>query len=263
MATYLTQLAGVAGATTPRDGKGRFMSAVEALETGLRVLLVDRDWVDYLKSPGYWEIRNMTSSDVRPMPLLEAEVDRLSHWVEEMKAELEKMAEEDDAADLTAVRLVMDTSALVRAKDFTEIDWSAYFKKAPVRLIIPIVVVMELDHLKNTGKSAKARPRLRKIREILEGHGKGPAPVRGGVTLELLLDPPRHERLSINDQEIIRRADFFAERRGGALHIVTGDYAMQFTAEADGLHVFFLPDELRLDPPIKEADSVSSDSVTS
>jgi len=52
------------------------------------------------------------------------------------------MAHEDSSVDLTAMRLVLDTSALVRAKCFTEIDWPEYFERKPVRLIIPILVSM-------------------------------------------------------------------------------------------------------------------------
>jgi len=68
----------------------------------------------------------------------------------------------------------------------------------------------------------------------------------GRTTLELLMDPPRHRRLENSDEEIIRRASYLMGRPGGAVMLVTGDYTMQFMAEADGVHVMFLPDELRV-----------------
>ena len=59
------------------------------------------------------------------------------------------------------------------------------------------------------------------------------------------MDPPNHSRLPIADEEIIRRAQYLQGRPVGPVVLVTGDYTMQFMAEADGLPVLFLPDELR------------------
>jgi hypothetical protein len=65
-----------------------------------------------------------------------------------------------------------------------------------------------LDDLKNSGKVVKAGPRLRKIYKILDGHSRGPAPISGGTTLELLMDPPDCSRLENHDAEIVRRAGY-------------------------------------------------------
>jgi hypothetical protein len=73
-------------------------------------------------------------------------------------------------------------------------------------------VIRELDDLKNYGKSDKARPRLRRIYQLLDGHGRGPAKIRHGVTIELLMNPPRHVPLVINDEEIIRRSLYLKGR---------------------------------------------------
>ncbi len=251
-----TELSNANTGITASDGQRAFLLAIESLDAGLRLLLLGHDWEKWVYTRAYWAIREMTESTPRPYPLLNSESSRLQRHVAELETELKRMAHEDSSVDLTAMRLVLDTSALVRAKCFTEVDWPEYFERKPVRLVIPILVIHELDHLKNTGKSNKARPRLKKIRSILEGHGHGPGDVRSGVTLELLLDPPDHHRLPINDQEIIRRTDNLKGRVGGPLRLVTGDYAMQFTAEADDVPVFFLPDELRLDPD-GPSDSVS------
>ena len=68
----------------------------------------------------------------------------------------------------------------------------------------------------------------------------------GNATLELLMDPPRHTRLSNADEEITNRAAYLAGRPGGPVTLITGDYTMEFVAEADGLNVMFLPDEMRI-----------------
>jgi len=245
---WKTQLSNSAALITAAEGQAAYLRAVESIDLGVRSLLLGHEWFEALYTRGYWAIREMDASTPRPFPLIEAEASRLGRWLSELELELVKMADEDSQVNAAAVRLVLDTSALVRAKCFTEVDWPEYFDRKPVRLIIPILVITELDNLKNTGRSNKARPRLKKIRSILEGRGRGPGDVRGGVTLELLMDPPNHTRFPIPDQEIIRRTDYLKGRTGGPLFLVTGDYPMQFIAEADAVPVFFLPDELRLEP---------------
>jgi len=141
---------------------------------------------------------------------------------------------------------VLDTSAIVRHKSFTDIDWTKYAEAKSVRLFIPIVVIRELDDLEDSGRSDKARTRLRAIRNALAERGRGPAPIAARhTTVELLMDPPNHTRLPIADEEIIRRAQYLQGRPRGPVQLVTGDYTMQFMAEADGVPVLFLPDELR------------------
>jgi hypothetical protein len=244
---WRTELSNAPSQMTSQESVATYLKAVEGIDRGLPSLLLGHDWTGALYTPAYWAIRDITDATPRPNPLIDSEVSRLGRWLTDLETELAKMADEDSRINVIAVRLVLDTSALVRAKCFTEVDWPKYFDRKPIRLVIPILVVDELDHLKNTGKSPKARPRLKKIRSILDGHGRGPGDVRGGVTLELLLDPINHLRFSINDQEVIRRADYLRGRPGGQLLLVTGDYTMQFISEANGIPVFFLPVELRLD----------------
>ncbi|HUC14499.1 MAG TPA: PIN domain-containing protein, partial [Acidimicrobiales bacterium] len=114
------------------------------------------------------------------------------------------------------------------------------------RLIIPILVMRELDDLKNFGKTPKARPRLRRIFEILRDKGRGPSPIREGITLELLMDPPRYSPLPVHDEEIVRRALYLRDRKGGILTLITGDYTMLASAGAEGLRVVMTPAELAL-----------------
>lgn len=181
----------------------------------------------------------------RPYPLIESECRRLERWLLDFDRELERIGEED-GNDRQSARLVLDTSAIVRHKSFTDIDWTSYVGQDSVRLFIPILVIRQLDDLKDSGKSDKARPRLRSIRNALADRGRGPAPLTArNTTVELLMDPPNHNRMPIADDEIIRRAQYLHGRPGGPVALVTGDYTMQFMAEADGLPVLFLPDELR------------------
>lgn len=111
-------------------------------------------------------------------------------------------------------------------------------------IVVPILVIRELDDLNNYGKTPKARPRLRKIFQILTDCGRGPAPIVDGVTLELLMDPLGHTHLASHDDEIVRRAAYLNGRQGGPLMVVSGDYTMLATARAQGIAAVLTPAEL-------------------
>lgn len=233
---------------TWQHGQDYLLKAVETMDALLGHSFVDGHWHEKLYSNGYWAIRDLNDGDVRPLPLLWAEAGRLVRWLDEVERELKRIAEQDEWDKEAIPRLLFDTSALVREGSFDTFDWSGIAKDSQgrVRLIIPILVVRELDDLKNFGKSDKARPRLRKIFRLLEDNGRGPTQVSEGTTIELLMDPPGHLRLTSNDQEIVRRASYISGRSGGPVTIVSGDYTMLATAQADGIAVIMTPEELKI-----------------
>jgi uncharacterized protein YacL len=230
--------------TNATDTRDHYLRTIESLELVLRQSLAESNWIERLQTPGYWVIRDMPLDSGRPLPLIESECKRLERWILDFENELERVAQED-SDNLVSTRLVLDTSAIVRHKSFSEIDWLSHSDSSSVRLIIPLLVLRQLDDLKDSGKSDKARPRLRTIRKLLEDRGRGPVPLqRPKTSLELLMDPPRHTRLSIPDEEIISRARYLQGRPGGPVVLVTGDYTMEVTAQAHGLPVLFLPEEM-------------------
>jgi|NGEPerStandDraft_6_1074524.scaffolds.fasta_scaffold67141_2 rRNA-processing protein FCF1 len=230
---------------TAEDNRSHYVQTIERLDMWLRQVLDGSEWIERLQTPGYWVIRDMDVNSGRPSPLIESECRRLARWLLDFDKELERI-DEEDGKDRQSARLVLDTSAIVRHKSFTDVDWTKYAGAKSVRLVIPILVIRQLDDLKDSGRSDKARPRLRSIRNALAERGRGPAPIAArNTTVELLMDPPNHTRLPIADEEIIRRAQYLQGRPGGPVLLVTGDYTMQFMAEADGVPVLFLPDELR------------------
>lgn len=238
---------------TATNALGSFLTGVETLETICRHHFEGTDWYEHLYTPAYWAVRDMTASTTRPMPLLESASERILSWLGDVEAELKRISEQDEWDDKSIPRLVLDTSALVREGEFDRFDWSAIAGGSRVRLIIPILVIRELDNLKNSRKepeAGKARRRLRRIYELLDGHGRGPAPIRGGVTIELLMNPRRHAPAAINDEEIIERARYLAGRRGGPVTLISGDYRLVLSARADGLSAQLTPAELN--EPVEE-----------
>lgn len=231
---------------TARDG---YLSVIETAEAQLRNCFAGDAWLRQLHSERYWDIRALTEFSARPFPLIGSEVETQLAWSEGIIAELGRLIHEDAAADLTAARAVLDTNVHLHFKPFTDIDWCSELRRATVRLIVPMVVLEELDNQKNGGRE-KLRPRAAKrlalMRTVLAGHERGPVEIRKGVNLEVVIDPPDHVRQPNTDEEIIGVAQGLASRRGGPVVLVTGDYSMQLRAETRGLIVAELSDELRL-----------------
>lgn len=227
------------------DGQRYFLTSLEAIESTFSQRFEGQDWYDQLYSPGYWAIRAMTPDTTRPMPLLRSEAGRILRWLDDIEVELKRISEQDEWDDRNIPRIVLDTSAIVREGDFDTFNWEPIVNNVCVRIILPILVIQELDKLKNFGKEPKARKRLRRIYELLDGHGRGAARIRPDVTLELLMNPPRHVPLAINDEEIINRARYLKGRLGGPLRLISGDYRMVLSARAEGLDAQLTPAELK------------------
>lgn len=118
------------------------------------------------------------------MALLRSEADRIVRWLDDVMKELQRVGKQDEWDETSIPRIVLDTSAIVRQGDFLSYNWQPIVESEAVRLILPILVISELDNLKNFSKEPKARRRLRNIYEALGDTGRGPAEVRKGVTIE-------------------------------------------------------------------------------
>lgn len=112
---------------------------------------------------------------------------------------------------------------------------------------MPMVIVDELDRLKRQNQPVRGRARtaLRSLQSLItDPHAsarlKDPSPteqglIRGGVTIELVLDPPGHRRLPIADDELADRASAVQVLAGSDVTILTYDYGMAFRATTAGL----------------------------
>jgi hypothetical protein len=128
-----------------------------------------------------------------------------------------------------------------------------------VRVVVPIVVLDELDGLKRKG-DAHGRWRAGYTLAVMEeafanervpGLLRNPAPdgTRGAVILSLLLDPRGHVRLPINDDEIIDRALAAQALAGTAVTLLTFDTSQAQRARTAGLRVNKLTVPIGEEPP--------------
>jgi hypothetical protein len=141
-----------------------------------------------------------------------------------------------------AMLVVPDTNTFMHGHEpFDPATWTALSSGVGVRVIVPVVVVDEMDVLKASSRSARTIARTT-IRHLVELLGQSPeTPVSLGltadraVTIECLLDPPGHVRLSDPDAEVVDRATYVRDMSGQAVSVVTFDGGVKFRAAAAGL----------------------------
>jgi hypothetical protein len=112
-----------------------------------------------------------------------------------------------------------------------------------LHVLVPIVVVDELDNLKQS-KDRHVRWRARHTLSVLDSvfAAEKVAPLRAGVTMEMVLDPAGHVRLPITDDEIIDRSLAVSSVAGRPLTLLTYDTGMSTRARMAGLATVKVPD---------------------
>lgn len=159
------------------------------------------------------------------------------------------------------VLVVPDTNIYLHARrPFDEINWAsmALAEQSHVRLIVPLLVIDELDRAKRitnkavaSGKESvgdRARRTLRTL-ETLFSDPASPAVLPDGtetspkVSIALLMDASDHVRSPDADYEIIGRVSALADRSGKPTSIVTSDTGMRLRARASNLTVSDLPED--------------------
>ena len=168
------------------------------------------------------------------------------------------------------VFIVADTTFYIEHDEkFKEATYNKLVKvwEDPIHLLIPMVVVDELDKLKESKKphvrwrasytlavidrmfpSGTEQARLRP--EDFSTIGQGGIP-HGEVTAELLLDPPGHVRLPIEDDEIVDRALAAQSLAGRPVKVLTYDTGQSTRARIAGLQDIKLRKPLG-DEPVQE-----------
>ncbi len=229
-----------------RHIRDQYLDWVDGTENQLRNLFVGPDLITLLHSERYWRIHNLGSYDTRPALLL-AEIDVQFGLLLSMVDRLE-------GYQRLAVRpgevLVLDTNTFMHCTLFTDIDWIREFDAKAVRLVLPLLVLDELDD-KTYSAHARLSKRASKVLRMLDQFmddaiDAGGAQIRPGVSLEVLRDDEDHSRRSNNDTELLDRSEFLWQVIERPVTLVTTDYGMRVRSKARGLRVRVMPDRLRL-----------------
>ncbi|SIM73103.1 PIN domain-containing protein [Micromonospora cremea] len=186
---------------------------------------------------------------------------QLDERVSVLQAALDDLTEQVKRFERHAELLVLDTNVYMEHPEKIEawdLAGDLYLGFEDVHIIVPLVVVDELDKGKRQGteKGYRAGYSVAYIDRITNEQGGVIRPkdfsveekARGTVTVEVLLDPPGHVRLPINDDEIVDRAVAVQALAGRPVRLVTYDTKMAMRGRHVGLRVH------RLEQPEKEKE---------
>lgn len=149
----------------------------------------------------------------------------------------------------------LDTNTFLHYRQFHEIDWCALLTADEVLLVIPTIVVRELDQKKFSASDPKIRKRAVKVISKFRSISKDkcePYSVRSGVFLRFCVSEPKvnwsHEGLlpEISDDRIV--ASMISQQPEDCDEIVlaTADFGLTLKARSKNLRCFELPEELRV-----------------
>jgi hypothetical protein len=204
----------------------------------------------------------MTGIDIATQRVLNGMVSlELTQRTDAFEAAIKALQEQAERWSRPGVFVVADTSFYIEHEDKLEdVDFRPLLNiwEDPVHLLVPIVIVDELDGLKKSRKD-RWRPgyTLAVLDRVFAGStgparltpedfsvlGSGGIP-RGEVTIELIFDPAGHVRLPINDDEIIDRILAIQPLAGREVTLLTYDTGQSTRARAAGLRVS------KLKPPV-------------
>ena len=115
-----------------------------------------------------------------------------------------------------------------------------------VRLIIPLVVIDELDN-KKYARREESQQRARELLTLIDRYESvapdACAKLQEGVTFEILPDEPGHYRTASTDQEILEWCEFLRQMVGRPVTLVTGASGVRINARARDIAVFKLGEE--------------------
>lgn len=223
--------------------------------------IAERDIERLVLTPRYWALLGSPSVGTpQSLAVIDQEISQrvtaFDAACRELEAQIGRWTDQ-------ATYLVPDTSFICQGESlFDQADYHNIIGAdwpRPIRVLIPIVVVNELDHLKEAGTVVRHRAlvSLAILDRVIAGSPREPHELRppelrqvpgqqglaptGVVTVEVLLDPPGHARLPRVDDEIIGRALAIEPLAGRRVTLLTCDTAQSFQARALGLNVVKAP----------------------
>ncbi|MEU7170989.1 MULTISPECIES: PIN domain-containing protein [Micromonospora] len=232
--------------TDPAVAANIYLMWVERAERRLMAIYQRFAIPQHLHSDRYWRIRTIDSLTSRPIPLIVAEIEMQKRHLSELLAQLRHYI---SILALPADHwiVVPDTNVYVHGRLFHEVEWHREIGSRRATVVMPLVVLDELDRIKDRdpdfGRRAqsvlRALDRLTQNRDWLT-----PMQLRQNVWLQLVNEPANHQRQQGNDDEIVRQSGYFAQLNTDRLVLLTRDRGMRLRAQAAGLNSQTLPQHL-------------------
>jgi hypothetical protein len=235
LARLQSELSNSRSGNSPEDVRDRWLRWWSTADSQLRNLFADDDIAAGLY---------ITTEKIRGLNMVTLPYITLNRendvWVERFGDLIAKLKALKPFTERPGRIVVPDTSAFIEGAYFTGFDWQSLTGAADlVRLVVPILVIEELDDLKRQRGDrvpTRARSVLHRLWEL--GATAGAAQLPGKpVTIEVFGDGPWHARRPVNDDEIVQRALAVGEITRKDVILVAGDYAMLHRGSTAGLKV--------------------------
>jgi predicted ribonuclease YlaK len=174
---------------------------------------------------------------------VEAQHAVLQELLEELKGVRDRLVRRRSGAII-----VPDANVFLHYTFFKEASWTALTGGEPMRMVVPLLVIEQLDRTKTSQREHIARRAQQVIRalEDLLATSRGPAEIPGRGTIEVLVDEPGHVRCAVDDEEIVDVCRYVADVTGQRARLVTGDLGMSLRASQLGVEVCPVPEDWRL-----------------
>ncbi|MET7425422.1 PIN domain-containing protein [Dactylosporangium sp. NPDC005555] len=224
------------------------MAWVRNTEIHYTSLFAEDEMLGLLHSTRHWHIRaHGWSEDIRiGLAVVTDELDAQRRHILEAIDTLGRLV---PLRERDGEMLLLDTNTMLHYRPADEILWNEEFGFKRSRLIVPLVVLDELDqktYASSKQLAGRAETRLRMLDKHLEKAVGGASEIRPGVTLEILADPPNHRRHSNVDHEILDRAEQIFQSVERAVTVVSGDRGMRVRGLSRGIPVMQLGVKFRL-----------------
>ena len=162
---------------------------------------------ELLRTRTFWATFDVPGAFTHVQQLVRHELEVISNRLDHMERQLGEFRQHWAGP---ARLVVVDTNVFVEnTKRFDQIDWYSATDQRPnrpIRLIVPLMVVDELDNLKTRARQdrqLRVRHTLIELETLLHNGDRAALPNAHAsypqVTIEVLPDPRRHERLSNAD----------------------------------------------------------------
>lgn len=215
---------------------------VETVENQLTASSLDLDLVDALHTGRYWRIRQLHEEPIRPVALVQSEIDRQAGWLEALRRDLQQRIHRGIAAQ--GAPAVIDTNVLLEFMPPAQIDWHSILAISSVRLVVPLRVIEELDLLKFDRRRPDRADRARRILPQLAavvGAGGEPREVREDTTIEVLVSPAPRARPADGDEEVLQTCQELEQFGGRPVTLISADTAIRLRAQALGIRAIPMP----------------------
>ncbi len=221
-----------------------YVTEVHEVEVQLRNIFADHPIILALYGDHYFYLLTATGGP-RANYVLRSEIERLKRLFAEAVGQLKAL---EPFATRAGLIVVPDTNALLQCERFDQVAWIDEIGESPIRIVIPMPVIREIDSKKYSGRGDLAKRAVSVQRAIFDRLGDlqaiGSAAVRNGVTLELFRPPSMPPSQTSMDESILEQA-LLLQRIAGTdrVKVATRDMAMHISAHDHGIKTHWMSEK--------------------